>query len=68
MSDQPKKPDPGEHPPFMPEVTPELIPVPEVKRDKRVPIDVINGALDEIRRREKNEKGKDDGGGPNTIH
>jgi len=46
--------------PFMPEITPQLIPVPETKKEEQVPIDVVNGALDELRRKENGE-GDDEG-------
>jgi hypothetical protein len=50
----------------IPELTPQ--PIPTTEEDKRTPIDVINGALDEINRREREEE---EGGGAThkpTIH
>ena len=49
----------------MPEVVPEPV-TPEIKKDAPVPIDVINGALEEIRRQE--EEGGDDEVTPPTLH
>lgn len=66
MSDAPKT--RKDHPPFGPEVTPQLVPVPEIEREEKVPIDVINGALEELRRRERGEDVEDGGVRTPTIH
>lgn len=52
MKNEPKMSE--EYPlPFLPEVVPQLIPMPEIK--KETPPEVINGALEEINRREKED-------------
>ena len=38
------------------EVSPQIIPVPETKKESEVPIEVVNGALEEVRRREREEE------------
>ncbi|MDO8521268.1 MAG: hypothetical protein Q7S52_04085 [bacterium] len=66
MSNAPKTPD--GYPISVPEVAPQLIPMPEIEKEKTVPIEVVNGALDELRRKERDEeRGRSDAHKP-TVH
>lgn len=50
---------PGEPPFPVPEIAPQLVPDPDIGRKPETPIEVIDGALEEIRRRERDEEGGD---------
>lgn len=62
----PKNEVPPGSPPPSPDVDPQLIPVPEIKKD--TPLPVIEGALEELRRKEKDERENEGNGKKPTVH
>lgn len=66
MATQPKS--PREYPLPTPEIAPQLVPNPDNERKERTPIEIIDGALEEIRRKEREEEGDTRKERKPTIH